>query len=345
VLSPPRRLLVLAVLAATGCIQHRLDITLRTDVRADGSGTRRIEYRLERAQDVGEPAGRAGGDRRKDPPPGYRKDPASDPLRTFFRFPAGDPWSVTNEVPSDDQHTVLAWATFPSVNDLDWDYWRQRSPAGPAARNYISFSQTTSGTSSLYEYTETFRDPASPMAAARRLTQLMQTRDKAFADAFAHALGDEHRDRAPLRRAFREVLAGPLARLVEALAGRPSFGPHERRQLERLSEEGPVQDFTAALRALVLGTDPEAVDKAADAALTEVLEPIQKEMDAGGLPMALAFGEDPANLEIHFHATLVMPAAITRANTCFTGDTATWEFDQDDLYAGPLPMWAKAASP
>ena len=159
------------------------------------------------------------------------------------------------------------------------------------------------------------------------------------------ALGDEHRDRGPLRRAFKEVLAIPLARRVEALAARPTFGPHERRLLERLAEEGPVLDFTLALRALVPGLDADAVDKAAEAAFTEVFEPIQKEMDTAGLPMALALGDDPANLEIHFRVTLVMPTAITRANTCFTGDTATWEFDQDDLYAGPFPMWAKAGTP
>jgi hypothetical protein len=333
-----RRLFVLAaVAAACGCIQHRLDVTIRTDVRADGSCTRRIQYRLERTE-------RRKGDR-KDPAPGYRQDPSSDPLSTFFRFPSGEPWSVSNEVQGDDKHSVDAEATFASVNDIDWDYWRQRAPAGRPARNYISFSHKTSESSSLYEYTETFRDPASPIAAARRLTQLVQTRDKAFADAFVRALGDEHRDRGPLRRAFKEVLAVPLARRVEALAARPTFGPHERQQLERLTEEGPVADFTLALRALVPGIDPEVADKAAEAALSETFEPVQKEMETAGLPMALAFGGDPGNLEIHFRAVLVMPAAITRANTCFTGDTATWEFDQDDLYSGPFPMWAKAGTP
>ena len=333
---PSCSLSLLAALAASGCIQHRLDVTIRTDVRADGSCTRRIEYRLERTE--------RNGRERTDPTPGYGKDPDSDPLRTFFRFPAGEPWSVSNEVQGDDKHSVNAEATFPSVNDIDWDYWRQRAAAGRPARNYISFAATTSGSSSLYEYTETFRDPASPIAAARRLTQLMQTKDKAFADAFVHALGDEHKDRGPFRRAFKEVLAIPLARLVEALAARPTFGPHERQQLERLSDEGPVQDFTLALRALVPGMDPDALDKAAEAALTEVFEPIQKDMETAGLPMALAFGADPADLEIHFRATLVMPTAITRANTCFTGDTATWEFDQDDLYAGSFLMWAKAGT-
>jgi hypothetical protein len=334
---PSSRPFLLAALAASGCIQHRLDVTIRTDVRADGSCTRRIEYRLERTK-------RAGHDR-PDSAAGYRKDPDHDPLRAFFRFPASEPWSVSNEVLGDDKHSVNAEATLPSVNDLDWDYWRERTPGGRPARNYISFSQATSGSSSLYEYTETFRDPASPIAVARRLTQLTQTKDKAFADAFVRALGDEHRDRGPLRRAFKEVLAIPLARRVEALAARPTFGPHERQLLERLAEEGPVLDFTLALRALVPGIDAEGVDKAAEAAFTEVLEPVQKEMETVGLPMALAFGNDPANIEIHFRATLVMPTAITRANTCFTGDTATWEFDQDDLYSGPFPMWAKAGTP
>ena len=334
--SCSRRFILLTALAASGCIQHRLEVTIRTDVRADGSGARRIEYRLERT----ERGGRGG----KPPSAGYRKDPSSDPLGTLFRFPSGEPWAVRHEVPSDDKHVVDAEATFASVNDVDWDFWRQRSAAGLPARNYISFSYTTSDSSSLYEFAETFRDPASPIAAARRLTQLMLGKDKAFAAAFVHALADEHRERGPLRRAFRDVLAIPLARQVEALAARPTFGPHERQQLETLIEEGPVRDFGLALRALVLGTSPDDVDKAAETALTEVFEPIQQDMLASGLPLALAFGEDPANLEIHFRATLVMPAAITRANTCFTGDTATWEFDQDDLYSGPFLMWAKAAS-
>ncbi len=147
-----------------------------------------------------------------------------------------------------------------------------------------------------------------------------------------------------MRRAFKEVLAIPLARRVDALAARPTFGPHERQLLERFTEEGPVLDFGLALRALVPAMDAEAVDKAAETALTEVFEPIQKDMETVGLPMALAFGEDPANIEIHFRVILVMPTAITRANTCFTGDTATWEFDQDDLYSGPFPMWAKAGT-
>jgi hypothetical protein len=333
--SRPLRLLVFAALATSGCIQHRLDVTLRTEVRADGSCTRRVEYRLERVADEHD---------RKNPPPGYRQDPANDPLRAFFRFPTGEPWSASDEIQGDDKHAVNVEGAFASVNDIDWDFWRQRTPASRPARNYLSFSQSTSGESSLYEYTETFRDPASPIAAARRLAQLLQPKDKAFADAFARALADEHRDRGPWRRAFKDVLAVPLARLVEAIAARPTFGPHERQRLQRLTDEGPVQDFTLALRALLPGTDGEAVDLAAEAALTEVLEPIQKEMEAAGLPMAMAFGEDPANLEIHFRATLVMPTAITRANTCFTGDTATWEFDQDDLYSGPFPMWAKAGT-
>ena len=46
--------------------------------------------------------------------------------------------------------------------------------------------------------------------------------------------------------------------------------------------------------------------------------------------------------KIHFKVTLLMPAAITRANACVQGDTAVWEFDQDDLYGRGFEMWARA---
>lgn len=39
-----------------------------------------------------------------------------------------------------------------------------------------------------------------------------------------------------------------------------------------------------------------------------------------------------------------MPAPIVRANTCATGDTATWEFEGEDLYGRGFEMWAKAES-
>jgi hypothetical protein len=326
-------LVLLAAFATSACIEHRLDVDIRTDVRGDGSCTRRIEYRLQREHQKD----------RKDTAPGYRTAPDQDPLRAAFRFPAGERWTVRDEVRGDDLHVVSAEAALSSVNDLDWDYWRERAPGARPARNYVSFAVTASGSEGVYEFTETFRDPASPIAAARSLAQAAQTRDGAFADALARAMKDEHLPRGPVRRAYRDVLAGPLARRIAALTARPTFGPWERAELQRLSDEGPFLDFTLALRAL-LPRDPKAVDDAVEAAMEEVFEPIRKDMAAKGLPLELALGEDPANLEIHFRATLVMPATITRANTCFAGDTATWEFDQDDLYSGAFPMWAKAGT-
>lgn len=332
-MRPAPCFVLLAGLLASACIEHRLDVDIRTDVRADGSCTRRVEYRLQRVR----PKDREGT------APGYRTAPAQDPLRTAFRFPAGERWTVRDEVRGDDLHVVTAEATLPSVNDVDWDYWRERAPGARPARNYVSFSLTASGPDAVYDFAETFRDPASPIAAARRLAEAAQTRDGAFADALARALQDEHLPRGPVRRAYRDVLAGPLARRIAALTARPTFGPWERAELRRLAEEGPLLDFSLALYALI-PRDPKAVDEAVEAAMGEVFGPIGKDMAAEGLPLELAIGEEPANLEVYFRATLVMPAAITRANTCFSGDTATWEFDQDDLYAGAFPMWAKAGT-
>jgi hypothetical protein len=330
---PAFPLLLLASFLAPGCIHNQLLVDIRTDVRADGSCTRRIEYRLERTP----------SNDREDGTPGYLKAPDQDPLRTSFRFPTGDRWTVRDEVRSDDLHLVVAEATLPSANDLHWDYWRERSPGAAPARNYLSFAATTAGSDAVYEYAETFRDPASPLAAARRLAEAAQGKDGAFADALARALEDDQLPRGPVRRAFREVLAAPLARRIAALGARPFFGPRERDELHRLGDEGPFLDFTAALHAL-LPRDPKALDEAVEAAMQEVFEPVAKDMAAKGLPLELAMGEDPASLEIRFRVTLVMPAAITRANTCFSGDTATWEFEQDDLYAGAFPMWAKAVA-
>ena len=47
-------------------------------------------------------------------------------------------------------------------------------------------------------------------------------------------------------------------------------------------------------------------------------------------------------LKLRFRATLVMPVPIVSANACMSGDTAVWEFDQDDLYGRGFEMWARA---
>ena len=68
--------------------------------------------------------------------------PAEDPLRLLHRFPVGERWSVTDD-PAPTRHSVAAEATLASANDLEWDYWRQRNKAVPAARNYVSFAMSS----------------------------------------------------------------------------------------------------------------------------------------------------------------------------------------------------------
>jgi hypothetical protein len=46
---------------------------------------------------------------------------------------------------------------------------------------------------------------------------------------------------------------------------------------------------------------------------------------------------------VHFRATLLMPVPILRANACVTGDTAVWEFDEEDLFGRGFEMKAFAA--
>ena len=70
-------------------------------------------------------------------------------------------------------------------------------------------------------------------------------------------------------------------------------------------------------------------------------EDVQRQIAEAGLPLLPA---SDSQQPIHFHATLVMPVPIVRANTCAQGDTATWEFDGDDLYGRGFEMWAVAAS-
>lgn len=48
-------------------------------------------------------------------------------------------------------------------------------------------------------------------------------------------------------------------------------------------------------------------------------------------------------MKVRFRATLVLPVPIVRANTCFQGDIATWEFTQEDLYGRGFEMWVKAS--
>ena len=63
-------------------------------------------------------------------------------------------------------------------------------------------------------------------------------------------------------------------------------------------------------------------------------------LGAAGLPFVIGQGE----LKLRFRATLVMPVPIVSANACMSGDTAVWEFDQDDLYGRGFEMKASAAA-
>ncbi len=101
------------------------------------------------------------------------------------------------------------------------------------------------------------------------------------------------------------------------------------------------KDLAARLAQLAPGADPEVLDRALDKSADHIGEGLQRELEQAGLPLLSA---SDSQQPIHFRATLVMPAPIVRANTCAQGDTATWEFDADDLYGRGFEMWAVAAS-
>ena len=97
-----------------------------------------------------------------------------------------------------------------------------------------------------------------------------------------------------------------------------------------------------ALAAQTPSADPEAVSTAVDATFEAFAQSLNRELTEAGLPFPSSLA-DPER-HVHIRATLVMPAPVARANTCVTGDTATWEFDGEDLYGRGFEMWAKAES-
>jgi hypothetical protein len=213
-----RSLAVLLALPALGCIEDRLSVEVTTYLHGDGSCTRKIEYKLERVD--------ADKSRTLEVPP------AEDPLRLLHRFPQGDRWSVREDA-SPTRHLVAAEATLASANDLEWDYWRQRTRSAAPARNHVSFAMS-SDELPIYEYSETFLDPASPLAGARLLAQLVAKKENDFADRVTAGLGSLAPRRADVRRAYREELAQPFTREVERLASRPVYGPREKKELDAL---------------------------------------------------------------------------------------------------------------
>ena len=322
----PRLLLPVLALPLAACLETQLNVELFTQVHPDGTCARRVEYRLERVDP--EKAGARVALR-----------PEDDVLR-FHRFPSGDPWLLREEADTG-LRVVALEAVLPSPSLVDGDYFRARSPRAQPARNYVSaFVDPAHG---VYEYQEVLRDPASPLAAARALSRAALKRDEAFAESFALALagsGAVPRE-SDVRRAYRERLAEPFAREVAELAERPLYGPRERRELDQVYDRLDAKQKALAARLATLAPDlpAEAVDAAVEAAFNEIGESLLAQLDAAGLPLAT----DVRQLRVHFRATLVMPLPILRANTCVSGDTAVWEFDDDDLFGRGFEMTALAA--
>jgi hypothetical protein len=265
--------------------------------------------------------------------------PEDDVLR-FHRFPTGDPWLLREETDTG-LRVVTLEAVLPSPSLVDGDYYRARSPRAQPARNYVSaFADAARG---VYEYQEVLRDPASPLAAARALSRAALKRDEAFAESFAEAVagsGTAPRE-SDVRRAYRERLAEPFAREVAELAERPLYGPRERRELDLVYDRLNAKQKALAARLSSLAPDvpAETVDAAVDAAFNKTGESLLAQLDAAGLPLATELRE----LRVHFRATLVMPLPIVRANACVAGDTAVWEFEDDDLFGRGFEMTALAA--
>jgi hypothetical protein len=72
--------------------------------------------------------------------------------------------------------------------------------------------------------------------------------------------------------------------------------------------------------------------------MDRVGDTLLESLEAAGLPLIIGQGE----LKLRFRATLVMPVPIVSANACVSGDTAVWEFGQDDLYGRGFEMKASA---
>jgi hypothetical protein len=101
------------------------------------------------------------------------------------------------------------------------------------------------------------------------------------------------------------------------------------------------KDLAARLSALTPGTPSEEIEAAAETSFNSVGDALLAQLDEAGLPLLTL--EDAGRLRLR--ATLVMPAPILRANTCVTGDTAVWEFDEEDLFGRGFEMKALASAP
>jgi hypothetical protein len=324
----PRLVPAALALGLASCLEDRLDVEITTYVHADGSCTRRVEYRLERVDTE-------KGERRVTIPPG------EDLLRRFQRFPAGDAWQVRDET-TGELHVVSVQATLPSPNDAEGDFWQQRVVNGRPARNYVSFAMSQEGSLAVWEYHETFHDPASPLAALRVLERQLLKRDDEFADRVSRALGEYGPPRSEVKRLYLETLARPFSRQLQGIAERPVFGPLERRRVEQIGDQfdSLVTQLRGALVQASVAPGQEDVESVLDAVVEDVGAELERDFAAAGVASPWDLGE--ASRRVRVRATLVMPASIVRANACATGDTVVWEFDQQDLYGRGFEMWARA---
>jgi hypothetical protein len=326
--GPGRAGLLLLALCLPGCLDQHLDVQITTRIHADGSCLRRTEYRIERAP-------------REEGVPQPGAAPEDDPLDTLHRYPSGEAWQVRHDR-SSNVRTVVSEALLPAPCDLDWDYWRVKTPGGAlAARNRVSFAMAgEEGSQRSYDYLETFVDPASPLAATRRLMELLARSEDVFADRFRRGLGPGGPREVDVRREFREHFVLPVTRRLAEIAERGLYGPREKRDLEE-SLDPMAEALEAALLARARAAEPEAVTQALEAAVQAVVEPAAEQLEKEGLQIVDLFGRRT----VTFKVTLVLPAPVVRANACIQGDTVTWEFDQDDLYGRGFEMWARAVQP
>ncbi len=320
-------LLLSLALPLGGCIENRLSVDLFTQIHADGSCTRRVSYRVERV-DTEKAEARVA----------IPKD--DDPLGQFH-IPSGDPWRVQEEEELG-LHAITVEALLASPAAVEGDFNRARIRRAQPARNAVSaFVDPEAG---VYEYQEVLTDPASPLATARLLSRLALKADHDFARGFLDALPDQAAAplESELRRLFRDRLAAPFAREVAAVAERPFYGPRERRELEAIMDslEQKQKDLDARILALFPGGSTEELASAQEQAGNAAVGILAAELEKAGLPLLGLRGSD----EIQFHATLVMPVPIQRANACVSGDTAEWEFEEADLFGRGFEMKALAAA-
>jgi len=316
-----RLLLLLLAASSLACIENRLDVDITTVVHADGSCTRRTVYSIERRENDAKPSGLPR---------------AEDPFRFLIRLPQGEAWTIHR----DDQGpslTVVLEGLFPSANLIGWDYWRPSAPGAPVARNHFSFAVDDAENATRYEYSESWLDPASPFRALRLLAQALLRREDQMVSELLRRLPGAPFQKKEVRSAVHERLSVPLSRAIAEIAERPVYGPRERRETSELWDrlESFSMDLAAHLKSLAPSVDASEIDRALSETSDSVL---------GGAVEDLHLGPFYLDQRIHVRATLVMPAPIIRANTCAQGDTASWEFDAEDLFGRGFEMWAIAST-